>query len=344
MRPTVPGRMSQRGRFALLEVTVFGVILLLPAVLGEFMVTLITQYLIFALLALSLDLVWGYGGILDLGRAAVFGWPAYVVALMATKLDISSGFILLPAAVAAGAVVGVLVGLFLFAGRGKRDEFFIAMSLLAFSFISQQVATSWAAIGSANGIPGIPLMTLGGPLLPGIGFYYLVAVILVVAYLLLRGLVRSQFGLILVASRQDDRRVSFLGYATWKVRLISYVISGALAGLAGALYAVHNGYVSPDMLGVTLSTQVLLWVLLGGRGVLIGAIVGALLLNYVSFQLNGSLSTAWQIVLGLIIVVGATALPRGVLSPFLPKQSRRFSRYERRAQPPVAPSVVSEGT
>jgi urea transport system permease protein len=138
--------------------------------------------------------------------------------------------------------------------------------------------------------------------------------------------------------------VSFLGYVTWQVRLISYVISGAIAGLAGALYALHNGYASPDMLGVTLSTQALLWVLLGGRGVLIGALVGAVLLNYVSFELNGALSTAWQIVLGLIIVVGATTLPRGVLSPFLSREPRRFSRYERSAAPPVAPSVLSEGT
>jgi branched-chain amino acid transport system permease protein len=337
--------MLDRGRLSLLEVAVFAVILIVfPAVLGSFMVTLMTQYLVFGLLALSLDLVWGYGGILDLGRAALFGWPAYVVALMATKLHIVSGFILLPAALAAGAVIGLFVGLFLFAGRGKRDEFFIAMSLLALSFISQEVATSWAWIGSANGIPGIPLMTFNGPLAPGLSFYYLVAVVVVVTYLLLRSLVRSQFGLILVASRQDDRRVSFLGYATWQVRLISYVISGAIAGLAGALYALHNGYVSPDLLGVTLSTQALLWVLLGGRGILVGALVGAVGLNYASFELNGTFSTTWQIVLGLIIVVGATAMPRGVLSPLLPKGPARFSHYERREQSPAQPVVLSEGT
>jgi branched-chain amino acid transport system permease protein len=232
----------------------------------------------------------------------------------------------------AGAMVAWLMGLFLFLGRRRDDEFFVAMALLGFTFISERVATSWAAIGSANGIPSIPLMTtdLGpvsfGELAPGLGFYFLVAGCLTVAYVLVRFAVRSQFGLVLVAARQDDSRASFLGYPTARFRLLAYTASGAIAGVAGGLYAFHEGFVSPSLLGVALSTQALLWVLLGGRGILIGAVVGALLLNYISFELSGFLSTAWQIVLGLIVVVGATVLPRGVLSPILPREAFVFGR------------------
>lgn len=303
-----------------------------PLILGEFQITLATRFLIFALLGLSLDLVWGYAGILDLGRAALFGCAAYVAALLATRLDWTSAFVVLPAAAAAGAVAAWLVGLFLFLGHRRDDQFFVAMALLGFTFIAERVATSWAAIGSANGIPTIPLMTtdLGplsfGEVAPGIGFYFLVAGCLTAAYVVVRYAVRSQFGLVLVAARQDDSRAGSLGYPTARFRLVAYTASGGIAGLAGGLFAFHEGFVSPSLLGVTLSTQALLWVLLGGRGILIGAVVGALLLNYISFELSGFLSTAWQIVLGVIVVVGATVLPRGVLSPLLPREAFLFGR------------------
>ena len=302
----------------------------LPALVSRYELQLFTHIAIFCLLALSLDLVWGYAGVLDLGRAALFGWPAYVAALLATKAGVANGLLVIPVCMTVGAVLALAASLVLFLGQKQYRGIFVAMATLVFAYASERTAIVWPAVGSANGIPNVPLMTVApismNPVGPGVAFYAIVVGLVVAVYVLLKWLVNSQFGLVLASARDRDRRVTFIGYHTSWFRMAAYTLSGAIAGAAGGLYAFHEGYVGPDVLGVSLSTQALLWVLIGGRGKLLGALIGTIVMNYVSTQLSGAFQVVWQIILGLLLVVLLTALPGGLTGPFLRRRSSDFGR------------------
>jgi len=302
----------------------------LPALVSRYELQLFTLIGIFCILALSLDLVWGYGGILDLGRAVLFGWPAYVAALLATRAGITNGLLVIPLSVLFGAALALLASLPLFLGQRQYRGIFIAMATLVFAYASERTAIVWPEVGSANGIPNIPLMSLaplvGTPVSPGLVFYVIVVILVVLIYVFLKWLVNSQFGLVLASARDRDRRVTFLGYNTSRFRLAIYTLSGAIAGAGGALYAFHEGYVAPDVLGVNLSTQALLWVLIGGRGKLLGALVGTIAMNFISTQLSGAFQIVWQIILGLLLVVLLTTLPDGITGLLLRRKSSDFGQ------------------
>jgi branched-chain amino acid transport system permease protein len=303
---------------------------LAPLVVSGYELELATKILIFCLLAISLDFAWGYAGVFDLGRGVLFGWAAYAAGLLATRSGLTAAAVVLPITFLVGGGIALLAGLFLFLGQRRFNIIFVAMATLVFSYISERTANAWPTVGSANGIPNIPLMSIlpGNPTSVhlGVPFYYLVTVLLAATYLGLRALVRSQFGLILAAARteESDRRAGFFGYKMFWFRLFVYTLSGAIAGLAGGLYAFHEGYVSPNLLGVFFSTQIILWVLIGGRGTLIGSVVGTLLMNYVSLSLSGTFLTIWQIILGIILVVVITLVPGGVTGWLLKSDGSNF--------------------
>lgn len=326
LRIPVAGPRWERGIELLLLIGAVG----LPAVASRYEIQLFTHIAIFCLLALSLDLVWGYGGILDLGRAAIFGWPAYFAALMATRAGLANGFVVVPASMLFGAGLALVVSVVLFVGHKQYRGIFVAMATLVLAYGSERTATVWPDVGSANGIPNVPLMSLAPlsatPLATGPTFFWIVVALVAITYVVLKLLVTSQFGLVLAASRDRDRRVTFLGYRTARYRAVIYTLSGAIAGAGGALYAFHEGYVAPDVLGVNLSTQVLLWVLIGGRGKLLGALIGTIAMNYVSIQLSGTFQVVWQIILGVLLVVLLTALPDGITGALLRRKSSDFGR------------------
>lgn len=356
-KPLAWGRIPfWQDRIRWLEVGLLAVLLVFPAIIAvivgdesqqKFQLALATKILLFAILALTLDTVWGYAGIFDLGHAVFFGISAYIAGLLAVKLKVTSGFVAIPAAILAATILSFLFGLFLFGGRRRLGDLFVAMATLALAYICQRTAANWYDIGAANGIPSVPFMTFGLPGLPGafeaqpgLGFYYVVGALTVLAYLGFRYLIRSQFGLVLIAARANEQRVSFLGYDTSRFKLTVYTLSGTVSGLIGCLYTFHEGYVGPTMLGIDLSTQLIIWVLVGGSGTLIGAVGGALVMNYASFKLSEVefLMTLWQIVLGAVLVVVVVLLPKGLVSLIQPR--RRTDRP--RPGDPAAPAVARE--
>ena len=259
----------------ILEIMVLVVFAAAPIMLADYLTVFVTRVLILALLALSFDLVWGYSGIMSFGQALFFGAAGYGVALLARDLGITSICIVLPAALGIGLALSFAIGGFLLLGRYPSTTIFVAMGTLTGSYAAERLARGWYYLGGQNGIPSIPPMTAGGyEFAEGPVYYYLALSVLMIVYLVCRFVVRSQFGLALAGARDQEARILFLGYQAQKLKLTVFSLAGAIAGLAGGLYAFHEGFVGPNMLGVVLSTQVVLYALFGGVGTLIGPVIG----------------------------------------------------------------------
>jgi branched-chain amino acid transport system permease protein len=297
--------------------------LLLPLVLQDYLTVFATRVLILCLFALSFDLVWGYAGIMSFGQAVFFGTAGYSVALIARDLGVTSILVVLPAGLLIGLVVALLLGGFLLLGRHPSSVIFVSLGTLTGSYAADRLARGWYYLGGQNGIPSIPPMTLGryefeeGPI-----YYYLALGILLLVYLLCRFLIRSQFGLALAGLRENEQRIAFFGYKVQHLKAIIFSVSGAIAGLAGSLYAFHEGFVWPNMLGVVMSTQVVLYVLFGGSGTLIGAVIGAVVIEAVSFWLSNSYQDIWPIILGVLLLLVILFRPAGLISLILTERER----------------------
>lgn len=308
-----------------LELVVLVVLLVLPSMLSQFHVSFLTRVLLLALLALSFDLAWGYGGIFSLGQAVFFGWGAYVAGLLATRKDVTSVFVTIPAAALTGLVLAFALGAFLFMGRRRVSLIYVALATLAASYAFERLAAAWTDIGAANGIPSVPVLTVGETrLLPGPTFYYAILAIALLVYLLFRYIVRSQFGLMLVAGRDDLERVTYLGYNTARAQLLVFSLAGGAAGMSGGFYAFHEGFVSPSLLGVGLSTMAVLYVLFGGVGTLIGPVIGAIAIEGAGLQLAQRFPDYWPIALGFMLLGGVMFLPNGIIGLLVPNRSRVF--------------------
>lgn len=303
--------------------TIAGVALLLiaPAIFADFFVELLILSLLFSMFAISVDLVWGYAGILTFGHAAFYGFGAYIMAKLTTELTAAGisylGIIL---AILLSGLAGLLIAGILFS-RGIDAEYFTIITL-AIAIIANQTAISWDTVtGGFNGIRNIPPLELGVPGLAmtpitGIPFYYLALGMLILVSALAYRLVRSPFGTALVAIAANETKASALGYNTAKYKMLVFGISAGIAGFAGALHASYSGFVSPPLLGFLFSTEVLIWVLIGGRGTIVGAIVGAIFLTLFENVISGALLFSWTLLLGIILIVIVLAFPRGVVGVF----------------------------
>jgi branched-chain amino acid transport system permease protein len=278
-----------------------------------FFVDRIGRFLILAVFALSVDLIWGYGGMFTFGQAAFFGGAGYLVGMLSTR---EAGFLPLPlglaiaAAVLVSALLALAISYFTLSRRGGLRGVEFAVVTLAVSVALERLANAGGEItGGQNGI----LMTKRlGPLHQGHGFYLLAAVVLLVTYLGLKVFLRSRAGLVFRGIGQNEERVELLGYDVARIKRWVFVLSGAIAGLAGSLFYLHEGIVSPAAVGVGASTLVLLWVVLGGKGTLIGPIVGAVALPYLTARLSGTLLDTWLVVVGVILVAVIVLIPAGV--------------------------------
>ena len=322
------GRMARPARrpvaaIPVLELLLLAVFAVLPALLPDYLTVFATRVLILSLLALSFDLVWGYAGILSFGQALFYGSAGYVVALIARDLDITSIFIVLPAALLVGLGLAFLMACFLLLGRFPPTVMFIALGTLTGSYAADRLARGWYYLGGQNGIPSIPEMTLGsfefdqGPI-----YYYLALATLLLVYLLCRFLVRSQFGLALAGIREQETRIAFFGYRVQTIKTIVFTIAGGIAGLAGGLYTFHEGFVWPNMVGVILSTQIVLYALFGGVGTLIGPVIGVIAIETASYALSDTYQQVWPIILGGLLLIVILLRPTGLISLVVSAQDR----------------------
>lgn len=320
----------ERERIPLLEISLAAGLLAFPFFASDFATTFATRAIILCLLALSFDLVWGYAGIISFGQALFFGAGGYVTALIARDLGIASAFAVLPTGALTGIVVALVVGGFLFMGRSSVTMIFIALGTLITSYAAERGLSGWQYVGGFNGIPSFPALRLGDTeLYEGTGFYLLSLSVLFFAYMLVRFVTRSQLGLVLFALREDEARITFFGYRTAMLRLLVFAIGAGIAGMGGSLAAFHDGFVSPTMVGVLMSTQAVVYVLLGGAGTRIGAIVGVLIIEAMRFNLPEQLLVFWPAVLGILLLLVVVFRPMGLVG-LIVSESELAGRFGKR--------------
>ena len=286
------------------------VLLLLPHFLSTYYLGLVIQMMIFALFAMSLDLLIGYTGMASLGHAAYFGIAAYATGLLALKLGWSV-WLALPAGLLVAALTATLFG---FLALRTRGSYFL-MITLALSQVVWGIAFGWRSLtGGDDGLPEVPRPNLGLPwsLTDETPFYYFVLFCIGVGTFLLIRIVSSPFGFALRGIRESETRMLSLGYNVWRYKLAVFVLAATFAGLAGCLYVYYNRFVSPDYLQVVRSAEVLLMVILGGAGTLIGPAIGAALIVLLD-NVVSTYTERWLLVLGVIYVIVALFAPRGVV-------------------------------
>jgi branched-chain amino acid transport system substrate-binding protein len=280
-----------------------------PPFLSAYLLTLVTQALIYAILAMSLDLLLGYTGLSSLGHAAYLGLGAYSVGVLTTRYG--AGFAL---TLVVGVGLALLVaGVFGLVALRATGVYFL-MITLALGMVVWGLAHRWVTLTQGdNGISGIPRPDLGLPWSLGrpLPFYYFALVGFTVAFAVLRRVVRSPFGQSLVGIRESESRMRTLGYHVWLHKYIGFVIAGGVGGFAGVLWAYYNGFVSPADVELATSVEVLLMVALGGRGTLVGPAVGAvaivLLKNLVSVYTH-----RWLLILGGVYIGTIVYAPEGL--------------------------------
>ena len=316
-----------------LTALVWAALLLAPLALDDWRMSQFAQLLTYGIFALSLAFIWGQAGILCFGQAIFFGIGAYVMALVTLgrfpMLGDSQWTGMLLASAAAG-LAATLLGIFLFGGRGLSGAHFAIVTLCA-SVIAEVAARRWDFIGGFNGLLGVPPLLWpferSDIYLSSTETYFLVLGLAGLCYLLLLWLARSAYGTLLSAIRSNEYRTRFFGYDVLSAKLFAFTVSGGVAGLAGALFTAQFGFVSPPLLGFALSTEVLIWVAVGGRGVLMGALLGAILVRSVENTLSDSLGEYWLLAMGLLFIVIVVFAPEGLFGKLLRLlPSRRLSK------------------
>jgi branched-chain amino acid transport system permease protein len=288
-------------------------LLAFPSFGSDFYVELVAKTLVLAIFAMSLDLLVGFTGLVSFGHAAYFGIAAYAVAMITPKYDPASLWLALPTAIIAAALAAFVIGLFVLRTKG----IYFIMVTLAFA---QMVFFLFHDTNLGGGSDGVninfkPDAAIAGwtPFdlnEPGQLYYFIVAA-LVAVYGVLKLVLRSPFGRVLIGIRSNEHRMLSLGYATFHYKLAAFTLAGALAGVAGFLYAVLSGFVTPELLAWHQSGNVLLMVILGGMGNLLGAIAGAFAFTAMQ-EAFGAWTKHWQLAMGLAIVAAVLFLPGGL--------------------------------
>jgi branched-chain amino acid transport system permease protein len=301
----------------------FALLALFPLVSGSYGIDFVTKIMVYALFALSLELLVGATGLICFGQAAFFGIGAYAAVLLSSDSNPSSIAWLLPACVAAAAAYALLVGALSLRTKGV----YFIMVTLAFAQMAYYVVHDTPLGGGTDGIY-LTLKPVLGTLIDLDKANVLYGFTLACLLLVFGGLAvlnRSRFGRALAGIRVNEQRMRATGFSTYPYKLAAFTVSGGIAGLAGFLFAVKDGFVNPEMMSWHLSGAVLIMIILGGighlRGALIGAFAFALLQElFKSEAIFGALAKHWHLGLGLSIIASVVLLPRGLVG--LPEQIR----------------------
>lgn len=309
-----------------------------PLYLPMFRISLIGKYMCYAMVAIGLDMIWGYTGILSLGHGVYFGIGAYCMA-MYLKLEASgggladfmawSGLSELPAiwkpfanpAFAIGAVIvlpailAVVIGYLTFLNRIKGVYFSILSQALAMIFsvllIGQQAYT-----GGSNGLTNFQTV-FGYDInsnLTKFVLFYVTLLLLILVFAGCRFLTGRRIGKVLVAIRDGENRARFTGYDPARYKVFVYALSAVAAGIAGALFVLQVGIITPSEVGITFSVEMIIWVAIGGKGTLIGPVIGALLINGLKTGVSERFPEAWSYFIGLTFIIVILWLPGGLVS------------------------------
>jgi urea transport system permease protein len=319
---------------------IFIILCLAPLFLSDFRTNLLGKFVAYAILALGIDLIWGYTGILSLGHGVYFGLGAYCMA-MYLKLESSGGklpdfmewsgqetlpwfwkpfasppfamimTVLLPV------ILALLIGYLTFKNRIRGVYFSILTQALSIIFVVLFVGQQ-AYTGGTNGITNFKSI-FGFPLSASstkVGLYYVSVLMLLVAYLFCEFIVNRRTGKVLIAIRDAENRVRFSGYNPTVYKVFVYCISAGLAGLAGAIFVPQVGIISPAEMGIVPSVEMVIWVAIGGRGTLIGGIIGAILVNLLKSGFSESFPDIWSYFIGIAFIVVVIFMPSGLVGIF----------------------------
>jgi branched-chain amino acid transport system permease protein len=302
-------------RTALLWISCAVLLIALPPVtlaLGQpFYVDLVRRIMIFALAAVSLNLILGYGGMVSFGHAAYLGIGGYAVGILGFY-GLANGWLHFGVAIAASALVALVIG----AVSIRASGIYFIMITLAFTQMLYYLGLSAAVFGGDDGMrlrsrSRFPLVDLGDSL----QFYYLVLALLAAAVYLIHRIVNSRFGMVLRAAKSNEARSCAIGFSPYAYRLVAFTIAGAMGGLAGALLANHTNYLTPDFMHWTRSGEIMFMVILGGMGTAAGPVAGAFALLLLEDVLAGW-TEHWQVILGPLLVLSVIFFKRGLAGVF----------------------------
>lgn len=347
--PTRPRKeiQAQKSRQRWVEIiSILGVIVLLavvmPLLLSTFRLGLFGRFLSLAIVALGIDLIWGFTGLLSLGHGIFFALGGYAFAMFLQLNSLDTGqipeffglygvaelpwfwqpfysfpFTLLAIALIPTIVAGLL-GYLVFRNRIRGVYFSIltqAALVVFFNLFNGQ--QKW--INGTNGLK-TDITTFFGQEVGSDGmqltFYFITVAMLALMYGLCRWLTSGRFGRLLIAIRDDENRVRFSGYDPTGFKVLVFAVSGGIAGIAGALYTVQSGIVSPQYMDIAFSIEMVIWVAVGGRATLVGAILGAVLVNWARALLSESFPAVWLFFQGALFLLVVTALPDGIVGWF----------------------------
>jgi branched-chain amino acid transport system permease protein len=286
----------------------------LPFLADKFYVQLATKVLILAIFAMSLDLLVGYTGLVSLGHAAFFGFAGYLLALNSPQYEAASLWTSLAIALAGSALLALVIGALVL----RTSGIYFIMVTLAFGEMLFHVFHDTSIAGGSDGIYIYvrPVGTIFGwqpfDFEQFTHFYFVVLVAALGVYAVLRTILESPFGRVIVGIRVNEHRMRSLGYHTFRYKLACFVLAGTLAGLAGYLSAVQFGVVNPDMLGFHVSASALMMLILGGMGTLVGPVIGAAAMMILELVFQG-ITEHWLLLMGGFIVLVALLLPRGLV-------------------------------
>ena len=369
---------QRRWSLVLLWVLIVAAIVAAPAVLPVFRLNLLGRFLSLAIVALGIDLIWGFTGLLSLGQGIFFALGGYAMAMylqLNSSADLPNGIpeffslygvdrlpgfwepfhspvFTLVAIWLIPAVLAAVLGNLVFRNRIKGVYFSIltqAALLVFFNFFNGQQKLINGTNGLKTDVTQLFGQMVGSPEMQR-GFFWLTAVVVILAWLFLRWVVRGRFGDVLIAIRDDEPRLRFAGYNPTFFKTIVFAVAGGLAGVGGALYTVQSGIVSPQFMTVPFSIEMVIWVAVGGRGTLVGAILGAVVINYAKSLVSEAMPQSWLFIQGGLFILVVTALPEGVIGWFrgdgprnwmnrlgIVRRSPTYPRLEREGQQEVQP-------
>jgi branched-chain amino acid transport system permease protein len=325
------------------------VALLAGLFVSDFQKVTLALWVIYGLVALSLDFVWGRAGIFSFGQTAFFGVAAYAYGVIGINLSPNTGETVsaLIGALLVAAALAAALGYFMF--YGKVGDVYVAIITLAVTLVLLQVITSTAGpqyhigkaqLGGYNGMTNIPSMEFGYPGHPGDQMSqpdtYTFAVLLAgLAFLGVRMFLASGFGRVITAIRENELRTELLGYDVRRAKVIVFTMGGAVAGLAGGAYAGWGNFMNPAPFSLPAAALIVIYVLVGGRGTLVGAFIGAIAVEWLSTVLGGILPSSTTLVVGGILI-GVVLLVPGGLTPLIGNVLNRVVPRHRQAPRPAA--------
>lgn len=317
-----------------LALLLFLVLAFVPMMTNLYNTQIFGKFLTYMILALALDVLWGYSGLMNLGFAVFFGAGGYIFGISLSCQNGLPAFMQalgklpwfykplqsIPVAIILGIILPAVLALFLgyFIFTSKIKGVFYNLITLAFAGLFELfITTNQVYTGGSSGVNGIASglgnLTINGERISIVQWYYIAFISLVLIYLLCLWMTECRFGKVIKSVRDNEARLQFLGYNPAVFKMAVFAITGAVAGYAGMLYVPMTSFFSIESAGVSFSTMILVWLAVGGRGNLTGAMIGALFVSFLQSRLSSSMGDIWQLVLGVVLIVVVLFLPNGVI-------------------------------